>query len=112
MTFHQGSRWPARVAVVGLHLAVGAWLWQHRPPALHRLADDGAGEAERGEARACADAAVGLHGVARRVVPGAEQQRVGAAVGRAGEDGVVLTSEEARMRVVFLLLVGQGAACP
>ena len=33
MTFHQGSRWPARVAVVGLHLAVGAWLWQHRPPA-------------------------------------------------------------------------------
>lgn len=34
MTFHQGSRWPARVAVVGLHLAVGAWLWQHRPPAL------------------------------------------------------------------------------
>lgn len=35
MKLGAGSRWPARVAVVGLHLAVFALLWQHRPPALH-----------------------------------------------------------------------------
>ncbi|RTL46833.1 MAG: hypothetical protein EKK53_01880 [Burkholderiales bacterium] len=34
MTLTPGSRWPARVAVVGLHLAVFALLWQHRPPPL------------------------------------------------------------------------------
>lgn len=34
MKFSQGSHWPARIAVVGLHLALGALLWQHRPPAL------------------------------------------------------------------------------
>jgi hypothetical protein len=35
MKLAPGSRWPARVAVVGLHLAVFALLWQHRPPAWH-----------------------------------------------------------------------------
>jgi hypothetical protein len=35
MTLATGNRWPARVAVVGLHLAVFALLWQHRPPAWH-----------------------------------------------------------------------------
>lgn len=39
MTLAPGNRWPARVAVVGLHLAVFALLWQHRPPSLQ-----GAGE--------------------------------------------------------------------
>ena len=35
MKLAPGSRWPARIAVVGLHLAVFALLWQHRPPAWH-----------------------------------------------------------------------------
>lgn len=34
MKLGAGNHWPARVAVVGLHVAVFALLWQHRPPAL------------------------------------------------------------------------------
>jgi len=35
MNLGRGRHWPARVAVVGLHLAVFALLWQHRPPPQH-----------------------------------------------------------------------------
>jgi hypothetical protein len=35
MRLAPGNRWPARLAVIGLHLAVFALLWQHRPPPLH-----------------------------------------------------------------------------
>lgn len=39
MKFSQGSHWPARIAVVGLHLALFALLWQHRPPALQTASE-------------------------------------------------------------------------
>lgn len=35
MKLGTGRRWPAWVAVVGLHLGLALLLWQHRPPAPH-----------------------------------------------------------------------------
>lgn len=39
MKLSQGVHGPARIAVVGLHLALFALLWQHRPPALQTASE-------------------------------------------------------------------------